>query len=206
MRQLLGKRETARAQAAETHHGLPSPETREVREGDWEGWPPAPEACRTGARDDRTGVARQDGHQRPQLRAKVRLVDSQDAASPSWANQVDAIANLRDAARGTLGFTSPEGKEYKLREDVPLAVVVTRPRGWHLPEYTHHGQRRDRLGSSTDFGLHFFHTAKQLIRTARARTTAAQDGSLPGGAAVERRVHVRGGTWASSTAPSAPPC
>ena len=135
--ELLGKRETARAQAAKTGTMDFLPETREVREGDWK-VAPAPEALQD-RRVEMTGPASPAKMAINALNsgAKVWLADLEDAASPSWANQVDAIANLRDAARGTLGFTSPEGKEYKLREDVPLAVVVMRPRGWHPVSYTH---------------------------------------------------------------------
>ena len=161
--ELLGKRETVRRQAAETGTMNFLPETSEVREGDWK-VAPAPAALQD-RRVEMTGPASPAKMAINALNsgAKVWLADLEDAASPSWANQVDAIANLRDAARGTLGFTSPEGKEYKLREDVPLAVVVMRPRGWHLPEYNITVNGKTGSGSLTDFGLHFFHTAKQLI-------------------------------------------
>ncbi|MDQ0855559.1 malate synthase [Arthrobacter sp. V4I6] len=66
--------------------------------------------------------------------AKVWLADLEDASTPAWSNVVGSILNLRDAADGTLSFTSAEGKEYRLRTDAPLAVVVARPRGWHMPE------------------------------------------------------------------------
>ena len=42
--------------------------------------------------------------------------------------------NLYDAVRRTIGFTSPEGKEYALRDDAVLPTIVLRPRGWHLDE------------------------------------------------------------------------
>jgi len=161
--ELLGKRETAREQAASTG-ALDFPEeTRQVREGDWK-VAPAPRALQD-RRVEMTGPATPAKMAINALNsgAKVWLADLEDAASPSWANQIDAIANLRDAARGTLAFTSPEGKEYTLREDVPLAVVVTRPRGWHLPEHNITVNGTEGSGSLTDFGLHFFHTAKQLV-------------------------------------------
>ena len=37
--------------------------------------------------------------------AKVWLADLEDASCPSWPNVIDAILNLRDAARGTLSFS-----------------------------------------------------------------------------------------------------
>ena len=95
--------------------------------------------------------------------AKVWLADLEDASTPTWANVVDAILNLRDAAAGTLSYTSPEGKEYRLRTDAPLAVVVARPRGWHMDERHLLLDGEHTVGALVDFGLHFFHTAKQLL-------------------------------------------
>ena len=91
--------------------------------------------------------------------AKIWLADLEDASCPTWPNVLDAILNLRDGARGSLAF-SGEGKDYRLRTDAPLAVVIARPRGWHLPE-AHvliDGERG--VGALVDFGLHFFHLAK----------------------------------------------
>ena len=50
-----------------------------------------------------------------------------------WENVIEGQLNLRDAIRGTLAFTSPEGKDYALA-DGPRPTIVVRPRGWHLPE------------------------------------------------------------------------
>lgn len=139
------------------------PETREVREGDWT-VAPAPPALRD-RRVEMTGPASPPKMAINALNsgAKVWLADMEDASSPSWHHQVEAVANLRDAARGTLAFTSPEGKEYTLREDLALPVVVMRPRGWHLPEANITVDGRTGSGSLTDFGLHFFHTVRLLL-------------------------------------------
>jgi malate synthase len=93
----------------------------------------------------------------------VWLADLEDASSPTWGNVVDAILNLRDAARGTLSFTQADGREYTLRTDAPLAVVVARPRGWHLPEAHVIVDGSVGVGALVDFGLHFFHLAQQLL-------------------------------------------
>ncbi len=63
----------------------------------------------------------------------------------------------------TITFAAPDGKQYTLRTDAPLAVIVVRPRGWHLPErhLRHNGQ--DAVGALVDFGLFFFHNAAELI-------------------------------------------
>ena len=95
--------------------------------------------------------------------AKVWLADLEDASTPTWHNVIDAILNLRDAAQGTLSYTSPEGKEYRLRTDAPLAVVVARPRGWHMDEKHLLLDGEPAVGALVDFGLHFFHVAKQLL-------------------------------------------
>ncbi|WP_374211395.1 malate synthase A [Microbacterium sp. zg.Y818] len=99
--------------------------------------------------------------------AKVWLADQEDATSPTWQNVIEGQLNLRDAIRGELSFTSPEGKRYEVTaEQTP--TIVMRPRGWHLVEK--HLQFTDRAGrtmpasgSLVDFGLYFFHNAAQLI-------------------------------------------
>lgn len=138
-------------------------DTRDVRDGDWR-VPPPPEAL-ADRRVEITGPASPPKMAINALNsgARVWLADLEDASSPTWANVVGSVLNLRDAARGTLAWTSPEGKDYVLRDDVRRPTVVTRPRGWHLPEkhVLVDGERAS--GSLVDFGLHFFHTARQLI-------------------------------------------
>lgn len=95
--------------------------------------------------------------------ANVWLADLEDASCPTWENVVGAVLNLRDAARGTIAFTSPEGKEYTLRTDIRRPTVVTRPRGWHLNERHLLVDDVPAAGALVDFGLHFFHTAQLLI-------------------------------------------
>jgi malate synthase len=95
--------------------------------------------------------------------AKVWLADLEDANTPHWTNVVSGQVNLKDAVRGTIAFTSPDGKEYALREDVEHAVIVMRPRGWHLPERQLSFDGRPAVGALVDFGLYFFHNAKALL-------------------------------------------
>ncbi|HEU4517610.1 MAG TPA: hypothetical protein VFR77_09935, partial [Steroidobacteraceae bacterium] len=64
--------------------------------------------------------------------ANVFMADFEDSLSPTWANLVDGQANLMRAVRRELTHTTPEGKAYRLKDDT--AVLVVRPRGWHLPE------------------------------------------------------------------------
>ena len=93
--------------------------------------------------------------------AKVFMADFEDANAPTWDNLVEGQINLRDAIRRTISFSSPEGKEYRLNEQV--AVLFARPRGWHLPE-KHVLQDGEPISSSLfDFGLYAFHNARELL-------------------------------------------
>jgi len=98
--------------------------------------------------------------------AKVWLADQEDATSPTWANVIGGQLSLFDAIRGQVDYTSDDGKEYKVGESTP--TIVMRPRGWHLVEkhlrFTDRaGLRAPASGSLVDFGLYFFHNAKELI-------------------------------------------
>ncbi|WP_397545103.1 malate synthase A, partial [Salinibacterium sp.] len=98
--------------------------------------------------------------------AKVWLADQEDATSPTWDNVIGGQLSLHDAIRRQIDFTSAEGKEYRLGQSTP--TIVMRPRGWHLVEkhlrYTDRaGLRSPASGSLVDFGLYFFHNAKELI-------------------------------------------
>jgi malate synthase len=139
------------------------PETREVREGDWH-VASAPDAL-LDRRVEITGPAAPSKMAINALNsgARVWLADLEDASSPTWDNVVGGVKNLRDAALGTLAYTSPAGKPYALRTDVRRPTVVTRPRGWHLPERHLRIDGERAIGALVDFGLHFFHTAKLLI-------------------------------------------
>jgi malate synthase len=93
--------------------------------------------------------------------ANVFMADFEDANSPTWSNNVEGQINLRDANRRTIEFTNPEGKKYKLNDKI--ATLLVRPRGWHLNEKHVLREGKPISGSLFDFGLYFFHNAKQLI-------------------------------------------
>jgi malate synthase len=93
--------------------------------------------------------------------AKVFMADFEDALSPTWPNVIEGQLNVIEAVRRELSFTSPEGKEYKLKEQ--LATLVIRPRGWHLVERHFLVGGEPISASLFDFGLFFFHNAKELI-------------------------------------------
>jgi malate synthase len=93
--------------------------------------------------------------------ANVFMADFEDANSPTWQNQMQGHINLRDAIDRTISFISPEGKHYKLNEEI--AVLLVRPRGWHLDEKHVLVDGKPMSGSLFDFGLYFFHNARKLI-------------------------------------------
>jgi malate synthase len=59
--------------------------------------------------------------------ARVFMADLEDALSPTWPNVVGGQVALRDAVRRELAFTSPEGKAYRLNDEI--ATLLIRPRG-----------------------------------------------------------------------------
>src|SRR6185503_2544669 len=89
------------------------------------------------------------------------MSDFEDANAPTWRNMVDGQINLGDAIRRKIEFTSPEGKKYQLNEKV--AVLMPRPRGWHLVEKHMRVDGKPVSGGLFDFGLFFFHNARELI-------------------------------------------
>ncbi len=93
--------------------------------------------------------------------ARVFMADFEDASSPTWANIVQGQANLFDAIRRQIDFTSPEGKDYRLGDTV--ATLMVRPRGWHLVDTNLEVDGEPVSGSLLDFGLYFFHNAAELI-------------------------------------------
>lgn len=93
--------------------------------------------------------------------AKVFMADFEDSHSPTWDATIQGQINLRDAINGTITYQSPEGKQYKLNKD--RAVLMVRPRGWHLLEKNVLIDGKQISASMFDFGLFFYHNAKNLI-------------------------------------------
>jgi malate synthase len=94
--------------------------------------------------------------------AKVFMADFEDATSPVFVNMVEGQANLKDRWAGKIDFTDPvSGKAYALKKET--AVLMVRPRGWHLPERHVVVDGEDISGSLFDFGLYVFHCAKAQI-------------------------------------------
>ena len=137
-------------------------ETREVREGDWQ-VAPAPADFRD-RRVEITGpTERKMAINALNSGAKVWLADLEDANTPHWSNVVGGQVNLYDAVRRTIEFTSPQGKHYALKDPDGIPVIVPRPRGWHFDEEHLTLDGRPLVGALVDFGLYFFHNAKELL-------------------------------------------
>ncbi len=93
--------------------------------------------------------------------ARVFMADLEDALSPTWANVVGGQAALREAVRGSLAFTSPEGKAYRVGERP--AMLLVRPRGWHLDERHVLVDGAPMSASLFDAGLYLFHNAAERL-------------------------------------------
>ncbi|MBD1397775.1 malate synthase A [Pontibacter sp. JH31] len=134
------------------------PETAAIREGSW-GIGAIPDDLQL-RRVEITGpVDRKMVINALNSGADVFMADFEDANSPTWENVVLGQINLRDAVRRNIEYQN--GKVYRLKEKVALLKV--RPRGWHLPEKHLLVEGKPISASLFDFGLSFFHNAKELI-------------------------------------------
>ena len=139
------------------------PQTREIREGDWM-IAPVPGDLQdrrvelTGPPDTKMTInALNSG-------ASTWMADFEDANCPTWRNMLESQFNVREAVNRTITYDDPEtGKHYELGED--LAVLIARPRGWHLFEKHMLVDGKQVPGAIFDFGLFFFHNARTLIET-----------------------------------------
>ncbi|MDQ3188844.1 MAG: malate synthase A [Pseudomonadota bacterium] len=88
------------------------------------------------------------------------MTDFEDSNAPNWDNQITGQINLMEAIRRDISLQQG-GKSYALNEKV--AVIIVRPRGWHLDEkhVLVDGQRVS--GGIFDFALYMFHNAKELL-------------------------------------------
>jgi len=136
------------------------PETSDIRESDWM-VAPIPQDL-LDRRVEITGpVDRKMIINALNSGASVFMADFEDSNSPTWANNIEGQANLRDAVDGTISFVSPEGKRYELNRRV--ATLLVRPRGWHLEEKHFLVDGKPISASLFDFGLYFFHNARRLL-------------------------------------------
>ena len=134
--------------------------TAELRESNWTAAPVAPDLQDrrveiTGPTDRKMIInALNSG-------AKVFMADCEDANAPTWSNMIKGQLNLWDAVRRKIEFKSPDGKEYRLKEQP--AVLFLRPRGWHLVEKHVLVDGEPVSGGLFDLLLYLFHNAGELI-------------------------------------------
>jgi malate synthase len=159
--ELLKRREAVQAKL--DAGALPDflPETKHVRDGDWKVAPiPADLLDRrveiTGPVDRKMIInALNSG-------AKVFMADFEDATSPVFENMIEGQLNLKDRWAGKIDFKdATSGKEYKL--SAKPAVLLVRPRGWHLPEDHVLVDGEVMSGALFDFGLYFYLNAKTAL-------------------------------------------
>ena len=135
------------------------PETESIREGDWKIAPQPKDMLDrrveiTGPTDRKMVINALN------CGALTFMADFEDANCPTWFNMIDGQINLRDAVRRTITLEQ-NGKRYALNEKT--AVLLPRPRGWHLDEKHVLVDGKRMSGSLFDFGLFFFHNAKELL-------------------------------------------
>lgn len=141
------------------------PETADIRAGDWR-CAPVPEVI-ADRRVEITGpVDRKMIINALNSGASVFMADFEDATTPTWQNLIEGQKNLYDAVRRTIAFEQPAkgstpAKKYALNAET--AVLFVRPRGWHLPEKHVLVDGQVVPGALVDFGLFFFHNAKEQI-------------------------------------------
>jgi malate synthase len=136
------------------------PGTRAVREGDWR-VSPAP----ADLQDRRVEITGPAGDRKMVVNAlnsgaRVYMADFEDANSPTWANVVGGQQNLTDAIERTISVET-EQKSYRLGDDP--AVLLVRPRGWHLLERHVELDGRPVSASLFDFGVYLQRNAERLL-------------------------------------------
>jgi malate synthase len=133
------------------------PETAQLRDDEWQ-VAPIPEDLQN-RRVEITGpVDRKMIVNALNSGATHYMADFEDANSPTWVNCIEGQINLKDYWAGQIGFTDPDTKK---KYDVGLirAVLIVRPRGWHLDEVHFEVDGQPISASLFDFGLYFFHNA-----------------------------------------------
>jgi malate synthase len=158
--ELLGRRAERQDRLAAGDNPDFLPETREIRDSEWTTVPPPGDLL--DRRVEITGpVERKMMINALNSGARVFMADFEDANSPTWANNLNGHLNLTDAIEGTISFTNPDGREYRLQQR--SAYLMVRPRGWHLPEKHVQIDGRPASASLVDFGLYTFHNGRRRL-------------------------------------------
>ncbi|SEM36264.1 malate synthase [Pseudoxanthomonas sp. GM95] len=99
--------------------------------------------------------------------AKVFMADFEDSTSPTWSNLLTGQRALIGAVVGDLQFAAPAsggkpGKQYALKPYAEQAVLIVRPRGWHLDEKHVLIDGAPMAGGLFDVATFAFHNARAL--------------------------------------------
>jgi malate synthase len=135
-------------------------ETRSVREADWQ-VAPVPDDLQ----DRRVEITGPAGDRKMVINAfnsgaRTYMADFEDANSPTWENVVGGQQNLTDAIERTISVDAGE-KSYALNDEV--AVLLVRPRGWHLLERHVEVDGRPVSASLFDFGVFLARNSGRLL-------------------------------------------
>ena len=148
--------------------GLPDfrADTRHIREGDWK-VAPIPAALQdrrveiTGPVDPKMVInALNSG-------ANCYMADFEDSTAPTWRNLLAGQRALAGAVEGSLAFEAENGKQYRLRPYEERAVLIVRPRGWHLDEKHVRVDGEPIAGGLFDMAVFAFHNARTLMANDR---------------------------------------
>ena len=93
--------------------------------------------------------------------AQVFMADFEDSLTPTWDNVVQGQHNVTAAVTGTLRHVAPDGRDYTLAQE--RAVLMVRPRGWHLDERHLLVDGGPVSAALFDFGLFALHNAGRLL-------------------------------------------
>ncbi|MBS0432470.1 MAG: malate synthase A [Proteobacteria bacterium] len=134
-------------------------DTREIREAEWAVAPIPPALLDrrveiTGPTERKTVINAMNSG------ANAFMADFEDSTAPTFDNLLQGQINLRDAVAGTIEHRAPDGRVYRLNDST--AVLMVRPRGWHLPERHVRVDGEEMSGALFDFALFAFHNARAL--------------------------------------------
>ncbi|CAI7771551.1 unnamed protein product [Closterium sp. NIES-53] len=137
--------------------------SKAIREGDWK-CAPTPQVL-LDRRVEITGpVERKMVINALNSGAKMFMTDFEDSLAPTWERIMDGHVNLRDAVNGTISYEDKaRRKTYKLNDKT--AVMLVRPRGWHLKEAHFEVDGQPVPGCLMDFGLYYFHNQAKFRAT-----------------------------------------
>jgi malate synthase len=134
--------------------------TRSVREGEWR-IAPVP----ADLQDRRVEITGPAGDRKMVINAfnsgaRIYMADFEDANSPTWENVLGGQQNLTDAIERTISLATGE-KSYSLNDEV--AVLLVRPRGWHLQERHVEVDGKHVSAGLFDFGVYLQRNAARLL-------------------------------------------